>query len=151
MEIALLALQTLVVLFLWLHDWVPMRRLNDINSVRAQDSREHRLLVTALPGVPALAGLTGSFHHYGGVYPHWLNMLLGITYSVILLGVLRAWWIPYLLIPDEQRAARYRVRFARTHTFLPQRHGVAPDTLHTLFHVALAAILLMLLIRTLET
>jgi hypothetical protein len=43
-EMALLALQVFQVLFLWIHDWIPLGRLNDVAAVCSQDTR--RRLVT---------------------------------------------------------------------------------------------------------
>jgi hypothetical protein len=34
--------------------------------------------------------------------------------------------------------------FGRTHTFLPVRHGIAPNTLHVLLHLATLATLILL-------
>ena len=76
-----------------------------------------------------------------------LEILLWITYGFFIFGMLRAWWIPYLLIPDPARAARYQIIFANTHTFLPKRNGMAPDTLHTLFHLVTVATVIALFIR----
>ena len=63
-----------------------------------------------------------------------------------LYGLLRAWYIPYLLIPDPERAARYQQRFNRTHAFLPARNGIRPDTLHVSFH-AVYLVLVALLVK----
>ena len=38
LEAILLALQVLQVVFLWIHDWVPLGRLNDVVAVRSQDT-----------------------------------------------------------------------------------------------------------------
>ena len=142
-EITFLALQAVVVLFLLFHDWVRLGRLNNLAAIRNQDTLQHRVFVTLLPGVPAAIGLFFSAKYFGQSYPHWLEMLLWVTYGVLLLGMLRAWWIPYLVLPDKERAARYQIIFANTHTFLPRRNGMAPDTLHTLFHlVTMATVLL---------
>ncbi len=146
-EITFLALQTVVVLFLLFHDWVGLGRLNNLAAIRNQDTLLHRVVVTLLPGVPTAIGLFFSAKYFGQSYPHWLEMLLWITYGVLLLGLLRAWWIPYLVLPDKERAARYQIIFANTHTFLPRRNGMAPDTLHTLFHLATLATVLVLFMR----
>jgi hypothetical protein len=37
-EITFLALQTIVMLFLLLHDWVPLGGLNNLRAIRGQDS-----------------------------------------------------------------------------------------------------------------
>jgi hypothetical protein len=146
-EVIFLALQTLVVVFLLFHDWVNLGRLNNLAAIRSQDTLLHRLFVTLLPGVPAAIGLFFSARYFGQSYPPWLEMLLWITYGVFVLGILRAWWIPYLFVRDAERSARYQIIFANTHRFLPERNGMAPDTLHTLFHVATMATLVGLFVR----
>lgn len=146
-ETTFLTLQILVVAFLFFHDWVGLGRLNNLAAIRSQDTLLHRVLVTLLPGVPAAIGLFFSAKYFGQLYPHWLDMLLWITYGVLIFGMLRAWWIPYLLLPDAERAARYQIIFAGTHTFLPRRNGMAPDTLHTLFHLVTVATLIFLFMR----
>lgn len=146
-EITFLALQAVVVLFLLFHDWVRLGRLNNLAAIRNQDTLQHRVFVTLLPGVPAAIGLFFSAKCFGQSYPHWLEMLLWVTYGVLLLGMLRAWWIPYLVLPDKERAARYQIIFANTHTFLPRRNGMAPDTLNTLLHLVTMATVLALFMR----
>ena len=38
LEAILPALQVLQVVFLWIHDWIPLGRLNDVIAVRSQDT-----------------------------------------------------------------------------------------------------------------
>jgi hypothetical protein len=146
-ETTFLALQTFVVVFLLFHDWVPLGRLNNLTAIRSRDTLLRSVFVTLLPAVPAAIGLFFSAQYFGQPYPDWLEMLLWITYGVLILGMLRAWWVPYLLQPDAERAARYQIIFAGTHSFLPRRNGIAPDTLHTLFHLATLATLVTLFLR----
>lgn len=146
-ETIFLALQTIVVAFLLFHDWVGLGRLNNLAAIRTQDTLPQRVFVTLLPGVPAAIGLFFSAKYFGQPYPHWLEMLLWITYGAFILGMLRAWWIPYLVLPDPERAARYQIIFAGTHSFLPRRNGMAPDTLHTLFHLITLATLIFFVMR----
>jgi hypothetical protein len=142
-----LALQTFVVAFLLFHDWIPLGRLNNLAAIRSQDTLLHRIFVTLLLAVPAAVGLFFSARHFGLSYPDGLEMLLWITYSVLVIGMLRAWWIPYLFLPDPERAARYQIIFAGTHAFLPRRNGIAPDTLHTVLHWVTLSTLVALFIR----
>jgi hypothetical protein len=146
-EVAFLLLQAFVVAFLLLHDWISLGSLNNLQSVRHLDTLSHRVFVTLLPLIPAAIGLIYCAKHFGHAYPGWLNMYLGITYVVMLAGLLRAWWVPYLVVPDPERAARYKVLFAGTHTFLPERNGISPNTLHSLFHLSIVAILVLLFFR----
>jgi hypothetical protein len=146
LEIALLALQAFQVAFLWFHDWVPLGRLNDVAAVRSQDSLLHLVVVTFVQSVPFTIGLFFSARYFGQPYPHWLAMWLWISYALIFVGQIRAWWIPYLARAEPERAARYQIMFGKTHSFLPQRNGLVPNTAHILLHVATAATLVVLFI-----
>jgi hypothetical protein len=92
------------------------------------------LAVTALSTLPFAIGLGASIYYASAQFPPWLMVLLWISYGAGLYGMLRAWWVPYLLIEDRVRAARYQERFAHTLAFLPMRNGIRPDTLHVSFH-----------------
>jgi hypothetical protein len=140
----LLLLQAFQVAFLWLHDWIPLGRLNDIAAVRRQDSLRRLITVTLLQSVPWTLGLVFSVQHFGQHQPGWLRQWLWISYGILFCGELRAWWLPYLLFPDAQRAERYRELFGNTHAFLPQRNGMVPNTLHVVLHAATLMTLLVL-------
>jgi hypothetical protein len=135
-DLALLLLQGFQVLFLWIHDWVPLGRLNDVAAVRSQDTLRRLVLVTLVQSVPFTIGLIFSLRYFGHSYPGWLLNWLTISYGVLFIGQLQAWWVPYLFRPEPERAARYRVMFGKTHSFLPMRNGLVPNTAHILLHVA---------------
>jgi hypothetical protein len=145
-EIILLVLQAFQVLFLWIHDWVPLGRLNDIASVRSQDTKSRLVVVTLIQSVPFSIGLLYSVLYFRQSYPHWLNNWLWISYGLLLIGQLRAWWMPYLLRAEPERAARYRIMFSNTHHFLPLRNGLVPNTAHIMLHLATVMTLICLLI-----
>lgn len=135
-ETVLIVLQSCQVLFLAIHDWVPMGKLNDVIAVKSQDTRSRLVIVTLVQTVPFAFGLVRSVEHFGLPYPLWLMRWLFISYSILLLGQLRAWWLPYLFRPEPKRADRYRKMFARTHSFLPERNGITPNTAHVSLHLA---------------
>jgi hypothetical protein len=140
-EIVLLALQTFQVLFLWVHDWIPLGRLNDVAAVRSQDTTRRLVTVTLIQSVPWTIGLGFSVLHFGQPYPRWLYDWLLISYGLLLAGQIRAWWIPYLFRAEPVRAARYRVMFGNTISFLPLRNGMVPNTAHILLHLGTAVTL----------
>ena len=144
---ALLALQIFQVLFLWLHDWIPFGRLNDVAAVRAQDTMTRLVGVTLVQSVPFTIGLFFSLLYFSVPEPKWLRDYLWISYTLLFLGQINAWWIPYLIREDKIRAARYEILFSKTYTFLPRRNGIVPNTLHVLLHISTAATLLVLLVR----
>ena len=141
---ALLALQTFTVLFLALHDWIPLGKLNNVAGVRAADSPSKLFTTTLVSVAPYAFGLAASIIYFHKPYPDWLFWWLWISYALLFLGQLRAWWIPYLLRPDPARATRYQQMFGGTHAFLPERNGIRPNTLHILLHASTAALLIVL-------
>ena len=145
MQSALLVLQAFQVAFLWLHDWVPLGRLNDVAAVRRQDSVSRLVIVTLVQSIPFTLGLVWSWRHFGEPFSRWPLPWLWISYGILFVGQLRAWWLPYLLRPEPERAVRYQRMFGRTHAFLPPRHGIVPNTAHVLLHLATLATLLGLL------
>jgi len=144
LDTLLIVLQAFHVLFLWLHDWLPLGRLNDISAIARADSLSRRIRITLIQSVPYTVGLIYTIRSMGRPFPHWLYLYLWISYGLLFLGELRAWWIPYLFRAEPERAARYQVLFGKTHSFLPVRNGIAPNTLHVILHFCTAATLLTL-------
>ena len=148
MQHALVICQIVTVLFLAFHDWVPLGTLNNVTGLRAVDTRRKLLISTIVSTLPFAAVLFACIRYIDGYFPVWLLWWLWATYLACAYGILRAWWIPYLGNPDPGRSARYRVRFAGTHGFLPVRNGIRPDSLHVAFHALVILILIMLAFRT---
>ena len=144
----LLALQCFHVLFLALHDWIPLGMLNDVKAVRATNPRGKRIAGTLISLIPFVIGLAASAIYFGRVYPAWLFWWLWISYGLLFFGELTAWWIPYLFHSEPERAARYQVMFGATHAFLPERNGIRPNTLHVILHLLTVATLIVLGVLT---
>jgi hypothetical protein len=138
-----IALQTYVVLFVALHDWVPLGPFNDVRAIRASEPRNRLVAVTVLSTIPFAFGLAESMAHASRL-PGWLMSFLWICYGIAAYGLLRTWWAPYLLFEEPQRAARYQAMHGRTHTFLPLHNGLRPNTLHVTVHLAIIAMLAVL-------
>jgi len=128
---AVLVLQCFHVAFLALHDWIPLGPLNDVEAVRAENSTAKLLRVTLVSTLPFAFGLAASFYYLGHErgYPGWLLIYLGISYGLLFLGKLQAWWIAYFF-RAEPRASRYQAMCCKTHAFLPEQNGIRPNTLH---------------------
>ncbi|HKV95943.1 MAG TPA: hypothetical protein VJR90_00445 [Gammaproteobacteria bacterium] len=88
--------QFLVVLFIAVHDWVPLGRLNSVAGIRAVDSPSKLAVVTVLSTLPFAIALVASVHYANSSFPMWLMWLLWCSYGAALYGVLRTWWVPYL-------------------------------------------------------
>jgi hypothetical protein len=144
-KITLLVLQGIQVLFLLLHDWVPLGRLSNLEAVRASDTRARLFWTTILSALPfALVFAVCCAHGTLARWPGWLQTWLWWTYGLTLVGTVFAWWGPYLLWHSPERAERYKVRFAGTWKFLPERNGIAPDALHVLYHLCVLATVVLL-------
>jgi hypothetical protein len=68
-EMVLLALQVFQVLFLWVHDWIPLGRLNDVAAVRSQDTRRRLVTVMLIQSVLWTIGLCFSLLYFRRPYP----------------------------------------------------------------------------------
>ncbi len=143
----LIALQSLQVAILWLHDWVQIGTLTDIAAVRAHDTFGRLIRVTLIQSVPFSIGLIASVDFAMTGHPGWVWIWLWVSYGILFAGELRAWWWPYLIQAESERAARYRGMFGRTAAFLPERNGIVPNTLHVVLHAATAATLVVLGLR----
>jgi hypothetical protein len=143
-KVLLVGLQCLVVLFVALHNWIPLGRLNDVRGVRKEFPGSKLLITTLINFTPFAFGLAASAFYFERIFPGWLLWWLWISYALAVYGSLKAWWIPYLFRPDPVLAARYQVMHGTTHTFLPERNGISPNTLHVMFDVLTLAILIVL-------
>jgi hypothetical protein len=140
---ALVVLEGCAVLFVALHNWVPLGALNNRRGVRIVFPTGTLLRTTLLNLTPTAFGFVASIVSFGR-FPEWLVWYLWIFYGFALYGSLRAWWLPYLVRPDEALAARYRTMYAGTHAFLPERNGITPNTLHIIFDVLVIGTLIVL-------
>jgi hypothetical protein len=145
----LIALQVAQVAILWLHDWVPLGPLNDVRRVQAEDTRARLIRVTLVQSVPYTLGLLFTLAYQRTGHPSWLWTWLWVSYGLLFAGELRAWWWPYLVRPDPDRAARYDKMFGGTHAFLPRHNGIIPNTLHCVLHAATLGTLVALAVATL--
>jgi hypothetical protein len=142
-----LALLLWHLLFLSLHDWVPLGRLTDLPALRSQRSFTARILASLLMG--AFSGLALCLNWAGSPNPaRGVLLFTLILYSFFLFGAIRAWWLPYLfgIGLSKKFVADYQIMFDNTYTWLPRRNGITVNALHVIWHctavitVVLAAI-----------
>jgi len=133
-ELVFVGLQAFQLLFMLLHDWIPIGRLNDLAGVRSQNSRGALLRDTAINATPALATFGVSLAFVGRPYPAWAKTLLIGVLGALVAGEMLAWWVPYFAGTTQTRVDRYRAMFGRTHAFLRERNGITPNTLHVALH-----------------
>jgi hypothetical protein len=146
--LAFIACQTFVVLFIALHDWVPLGKLNNVKGVRSADPIRKLAVTTLVSVLPFAVALIATIHYAAGPFPGWLLWLLWLAYGAALYGVLRTWYVPYFLVNEPERARRYKLMHAGTLTFLPERNGLAPNALHVVFHAVILATVGLLIYMT---
>lgn len=136
----LIALECFVVAFVGLHNWIPLGSLNDLTAVRTEFPGTKLFFVTLSNFIPAAFGLAATLH-FRQDFPQWLAWYLWIFYVLALCGSAYAWWIPYFFGAGAIRVQREQKLYAKTHSFLPERHGVRPNTLHVIFDIVTLAVL----------
>ncbi len=147
-RIVLLALECFVVLFVGLHNWIPLGTLNNVRGVRVEFPTGKLIWTTLLNFTPVVVGLAGTAFYIHRTYPGWVSWWLWITYGLACYGSFKAWWMPYLFRRDATQIARYQTMYGGTHSFLPEHNGIRPNTLHVVFDVATVGILLCLTVVT---
>jgi hypothetical protein len=142
----LVALQIFHLLFLCLHDWVQLGNLNNVTAFKKSTTVLQKILSLLVPSIPVVIGL--GFTLLSGTHPPGLSFRITLlaVYAFLFLGELEAWWIPYAFGASAERAERYRTLFASTHSFLPSRHGITPNTLHVALQTATVAMLILVCI-----
>ena len=120
-----------------------------LHLLGSADSRASLIYVTIVQSAPFTIGLVFTIIGLSDGVPDWLWYWLWISYALLFRGELKAWWVPYLIGPEPERAARYRSMSGATHSFLPERNGITPNTLHAVLHGCTAATLSVLAFLTL--
>src|ERR1700684_2699643 len=67
-----LACQGFVVLFIALHDWIPLGSLNNLSGIRAADSMPKLLVVTVLSTLPFAVAFAASVYYSRSGFPMWV-------------------------------------------------------------------------------
>jgi hypothetical protein len=98
---ALLGLECFVVLFVGLHNWIPLGKLNDVKGVRAEFPGRKLVVTTLVNFTPFAFGLAATVYYFSRPFPGWLFWWLWISYGLAVYGSLPAWWIPYLFRRDQ--------------------------------------------------
>ncbi|MBD8070675.1 hypothetical protein [Bacillus sp. PS06] len=137
-EKLLLSGLSFILLFMIVQDWIPLGSLNDVQAIREEHSFNELVTVTLINVVQIIIIMGLLITFMGKRYPIWIKLWLIIHQVCIFVGVLISWWVPYFLgYGAEQKVERYNQMFGDTHSFLPIMNGIAPNTLHFLFHITL--------------
>lgn len=127
----------LILLFMLLHDWVPLGTLNNVQAVKMEHSISELMKITAIQTLSILVVIAIALTYVGKKYPLWAKLWLVIHLGSILTGAILAWWIPYFFGTSPERVDSYSLMFGDTHSFLPIMNGIVPNTIHVFFHLTL--------------
>ena len=135
-------LQSVLLLFMLFHDWIPIPPFNDIAALKKVDSYFYRLFGSLINGVVVFIPMMLTWKFYGS---HTIALPDSITifsfYFLITIGTILSWWIPYFFGSSTQHKQRF-TKFKNTHHFLPERRDhVIPNTLHIILHLQIWACL----------
>ena len=147
--LSLLVEQCFVVLFVALHNWIPLGSLNNVKGVREVFPTGKLVVTTLINFTPVAVGLAATACYFSRGLPGWVYWWLWITYGLACYGSFKAWWMPYFFQEDPALAVRYRTMYAGTHSFFPERNGIRLNTMHLIFDMVTIAILIDLAVLTL--
>lgn len=130
-----IAVQTILFLFMLLHDWIDIPPFTDIKALRNNHSVKELLIGTitntVLVGIPLLLTL----FYASSSFPLWAAITMVCVYTLLTIGTICAWWIPYIFGSSQKHKAGF-AEYRNTHHFLPARgDNVIPNTLHVVLHI----------------
>ncbi|MBE3595826.1 MAG: hypothetical protein IMW86_02140 [Hydrogenibacillus sp.] len=149
-DIAFIALQGFILLFLLLHDWIPLGPFNDVTAIKSQMSIQKNIFNTFANALPIAVALALSASYLGKPYPLAVKIFFILIYALFLFGEYKAWWGPYFFGADPELVRRYQAMFGNTHAFLPVRHGIVPNTAHVMLHLSTLLAFICAIVKFLE-
>lgn len=129
--------QSVLFLFMALHDWVDIPPLTNLTALKKAHSFKFRLVGSLINAGCVVIPIIVTLLYMRSPLPLWARLLFSITYGLITVGTMTAWWIPYfgggyLVHGNKAGFEEYR----NTHSFLPPRgDNVIPNTLHVILHI----------------
>lgn len=130
-----IVLQVIVAVLLALHDWVHIPPLTDIHVLAKAHSVRARLFGSIINTGLVLIPLIATWHYWPGPLPPWALYCAIGSYSLLTIGTIAAWWIPYFFGSSEAHKAGFK-EYEHTHAFLPRRGtNITPNTFHVVMHL----------------
>ena len=131
-----LIIQCILFFFMALHDWVDIPPFTDLAALKKAHSLKFRLIGSFVNAILVLIPVVVTTYYFDSPIPLWARLFFVFVYGLITFGTITAWWIPYFgggywLHGNEAGFEEYR----NTHSFLPPRDHVVPNTLHVVLHI----------------
>lgn len=129
-----IALQTILLIIITLHDWVHLPPLTDIRALEKHSTKKGRLINSTIFFLLVAIPLFLTWY-YQPHFPLWVLISLVNFYGWLSLGTILSWWVPYFFLSSEQHKKNFE-EYKNTHHFLPPiRDNVIPNTFHVLMHI----------------
>ncbi len=131
---AFIILQIILLFFMTFHDWVHIPPLINIRELEKYSTKKGRainsIIFFFLIFIPLM--LTVS---YKSLLPLWALITILTFYSLLTIGTLLSWWVPYFFGSSEHHKLGF-AEYKNTHHFLPARgDNVVPNTFHVILHL----------------
>ncbi|HEV2601978.1 MAG TPA: hypothetical protein VGT41_06845 [Candidatus Babeliales bacterium] len=127
--------QITLMIFMLLHDWLDIPPFTNIKALREKHSLNELILSTLVNAGTIAWCLIILRTYYPGPYPCWVKINWIIIYTLLTVGTICAWWLPYIFGSSPARKEGLS-EYKHTHTFLPARgDNTVPNTLHILIHI----------------
>lgn len=128
-------LQTVLLIFMLFHDWIPIPPLNDVATLKKVDGNFYRLLGSLINGATVLIPLLITLYYHQSSMPLSASVTIFAFYFFLTIGTILSWWVPYFFGSSQKHQEQFS-KFKNTHHFLPARgSNVIPNTLHVILHL----------------
>ena len=128
-------LQTILLIFMLFHDWIPVPPLNDVGTLKKVDGHFYRLLGSFINGATVLIPLSITLYYHQSSMPLSASVTIFSFYFFLTIGTILSWWVPYFFGSSQKHQEQFG-KFKNTHHFLPARGShVRPNTLHVILHL----------------
>ncbi len=126
--------QLVLLCIMALHDWVHIPPLTDIRELEKHSSWWGRFINSCMLASFILVPLVLTWL-YRRDLPLWILWSNSAIYSILTLGTIFSWWVPYVWGSSDAHKAHF-AEYRLTHHFLPKRgDNVVPNTFHVLLHI----------------
>lgn len=130
-----IGLQIVLLFIMALHDWIHIPPLTDIRALEKHHSKTDRLITAIINTLFVLIPLVLTWLSLPGPIPCRRAVIITAFYTVLTIGTILAWWVPYLFGSSQKHKEGF-AEYKDTHHFLPPRgDNVVPNTFHFILHL----------------
>lgn len=126
--------QVILILIMALHDWVHIPPLTNIKDLETEHSIKFRVVTSLINTFMIVVPFILTILYMPGSWPCWATITMVTFYTLLTIGTIMAWWIPYICGSSAKHKAGF-AEYKNTHHFLPARgDNVIPNTFHCIMH-----------------